>query len=68
MRARVVRQVADWRGTDLDEVDGRAGTEAAAVRWISDGPEPKGHSAAAEAPGEASVKPSTSSGTSEPGR
>ena len=68
VRARIVRQIADWRGTDLDAVDGRSGTEAAAVRWIDDGPEAAAQSAGDEASGEASVKPSGPPGASEPGR
>lgn len=68
VRARIIRQIADWRGTDLDTVDGRCDTEAAAVRWVDDGPAGRAHSGGEESPGEASVKPSRPSGTSEPGR
>jgi len=39
VRAQVIRQLAEWRGTDLEAVDGRSDTEAAAARWIDAGPE-----------------------------
>ena len=65
--AKIIQQIADWRGTDLDAVDGRSGTEASAVRWIDAGPDARDEGAGAEAPGEASVKPSAHPGASEPG-
>ena len=67
VRARIVRQIADWREADLDTVDGRNGTEAAAVRWIGDDPETSAQSVE-NGSGEASVKPSGPPGASEPGR
>ena len=68
VRARVVRQVAKWRGTELDTVDGRSGTAAAAADWIDARAEAGGGSSEERPSGEASVKPSRPSGTSEPGR
>ncbi|PSQ85214.1 MAG: 1-acyl-sn-glycerol-3-phosphate acyltransferase [Bacteroidetes bacterium QS_3_64_15] len=67
VRARIIQQVADWRGTALDAVDGRSGTEAAAVRWIDAGPDDRPKASGRSAPGEASVKPSPPPGASEPG-
>ena len=67
VRARIVQQIADWRGTDLDAVDGRSGTEAAAVRWIDAGPDDRPEASGRSAPGEASVKPSARPNASEPG-
>ena len=72
VRAKIIQQIATWRGTDLDTVDGRSDTEAAAVRWIDAGPDARddgsGDDGSAEAPpGEASVKPSAHPGASEPG-
>jgi 1-acyl-sn-glycerol-3-phosphate acyltransferase len=84
VRARIVRQIADWRGASLDAVDGRSGTDAAAAAWLAAGPDrdtaPDGNAppqdppgnrpgdAQDTPPGEASVKPSPRSDTSEPGR
>ncbi|MBB4068943.1 lysophospholipid acyltransferase family protein [Salinibacter ruber] len=67
VRARIAQQIADWRDADLDTVDGRSGTEAAAARWIDEGPGAPAQSAGG-ASGEASVKPSSPPGASEPGR
>ncbi len=72
VRAKIVRQIADWRGADLDAVDGRSGTEAAAEKWFDAGPDARDEGADEEgpegdAPGEASVKPSARPGASEPG-
>ena len=67
VRARIIQQIADWRGTDLDAVDGRSGTEAAAVRWIDAGPDDRPKTSGRSAPGEASVKPPAPPGASEPG-
>ena len=79
VRARIVRQIADWRGASLEAVDGRSGTDAAAAAWLTTGPgrasvsdgdsseNPSGN-AQSPPPGEASVKPSPHSDTSEPGR
>ena len=67
VRAKIIRQIATWRGTALDAVDGRSDTEAAAVRWIDAGPDAWNGGAGPEIHGEASVKPSAHSGTSEPG-
>jgi len=64
VRARIVEQIATWRGVALDDVDGRADTEAAAANWVEDNPSGAERSASE---GEASVKPSTESGSSEPG-
>lgn len=62
VRARIVAQIADWRGTSLDDVDALDGA-AAAAKWIEAGP-PQSNS---DEEGEASVKPSTADGSSEPG-
>ena len=67
VRARIIQQIADWRGTDLDAVDGRSGTEAAAVRWIDASPDDRREASGRSAPGEASVKPSACPNASEPG-
>ena len=68
VRAQIVRQVADWRGVALDAVDRRSGTEAAAADWIDARSEAGGRASEERPSGEASVKPSGPSGTSEPGR
>jgi 1-acyl-sn-glycerol-3-phosphate acyltransferase len=67
VRAKIIQQIATWRGTDLDAVDGRADTEAAAVKWIDAGPDTREKGAEEAHPGEASVKPRAHPGTSEPG-
>ncbi len=64
VRARIIAQIATWRDVPLAEADGLADTDAAAVNWIeSDSP---GNEIPASE-GEASVKPPTRSGSSEPG-
>jgi 1-acyl-sn-glycerol-3-phosphate acyltransferase len=64
VRARIIDQIATWRGVAPAEADGLADTDAAASNWIeADSPS----AAASAAEGEASVKPSTPSGSSEPG-
>jgi 1-acyl-sn-glycerol-3-phosphate acyltransferase len=63
VRARIVAQVAAWRGSALDAADGQADTAAAAVKWV-DAAAPEGRS---PAQGEASVKPPAAGGSSEPG-
>ncbi len=67
VRARVIQQIATWRGQDLDAVDGRSDTEAAAAKWIDVGPGNRGQGIEEVSSGEASVKPSARSGASEPG-
>jgi 1-acyl-sn-glycerol-3-phosphate acyltransferase len=63
VRARIVEQIATWRGVSMAEVDGLADTSAAATTWIGHGP----GAPADRSDGEASVKPSASGGASEPG-
>lgn len=67
VRAQIIRQIAEWRGTDLESVDGRSGTDAAARKWLGAGPGDRAEDSEGASPGEASVKPSASSGTSELG-
>jgi 1-acyl-sn-glycerol-3-phosphate acyltransferase len=63
VRARIVEQIAGWRGVSLAEADALDGTAAAATHWRETGPPPD-----APAPdGEASVKPTAADGSSEPG-
>lgn len=63
VRARIVRQIATWRGVDPAAVDAMSNTGAAASEWLDAPPtEP-----AVVDDGEASVKPSTHSDSSEPG-
>lgn len=62
VRARIIRQVAEWRGASLADTDRRSGTEAAATRWIDAGRPTDGGGA----PGEASVKPPAVPDTTEP--
>ena len=64
VRARIIDQVASWRGVSPGEVDGLADTEAAAENW-READAPEAEKTATE--GEASVKPSAQSGSSEPG-
>ncbi|MFB6279130.1 MAG: lysophospholipid acyltransferase family protein [Salinibacter sp.] len=66
VRAQIVQQIATWRDVALDEADGRSDTEAAAARWMDDGPPGRKQGTDEGAPGEASVKPSARSGPSEP--
>lgn len=63
VRARIIGQVASWRGVPPAEVDALDGTAAAAEDWID--ARPPGNEAPAQ--GEASVKPSTPGAASEPG-
>ena len=63
VRARIVEQIAAWRGVPLAEADALDGTSAAARHWLEEDPPP-------DAPvpdGEASVKPTAADGSSEPG-
>ncbi len=60
VRARVVAQVAEWRGVDLDAVDALDDAEAAATDWIDVGPDE------AATAGETSVKASQASSSEEP--
>jgi 1-acyl-sn-glycerol-3-phosphate acyltransferase len=66
VRAKVIQQIADWRGTDLDAVDGRSGTEAAAARWIDANPGESPETRAASR-GESSIKAPSPPSSSEPG-
>ena len=62
VRARIVEQIADWRGQPLAEVDALAGTASAATRWLEEAPP-------ADPPppeGEASVKPAAADDSPEP--
>ena len=67
VRAKIIQQVATWRGTALDTVDGQCDTDAAAVNWVDAGPAARRERSETDDPGEASVKPSARSSTSEPG-
>jgi 1-acyl-sn-glycerol-3-phosphate acyltransferase len=67
VRAKIIQQIATWRGGELDEADGRSDTGAAATTWIDAGPGPQDGEADETAAGEASVKPSAHPGASEPG-
>jgi 1-acyl-sn-glycerol-3-phosphate acyltransferase len=58
VRARIVAQVAEWRGAPPDEADALADTPAAAADWLG---------ATSTGEGEASVKPSAADGSAEPG-
>ncbi|MFB6230144.1 MAG: lysophospholipid acyltransferase family protein [Salinibacter sp.] len=66
VRARIIQQIAEWRGVELAEVDGRSDTEAAAAKWIDanpgENPEPE-----AASHGESSIKAPSPPGSSEPG-
>ena len=64
VRARIIEQIAAWRGVPPAEVDGLDDPAARATNWI-DGDETEPDASPPE--GEASVKPSTHSGSSEPG-
>lgn len=63
VRAQIIDQLATWRGVAPSEVDALADTEADATDWLESPPPP----AENESEGEASVKPSTPSGSAEPG-
>ena len=58
VRARIIAQIAEWRGVTPEEADALSDTDAAATDWL-DGPAPD--------EGEASVKPSAADGSAEPG-
>jgi len=62
VRARIVEQIADWRGQPLAEVDALAGTASAATHWREEAPP------ADPSPpeGEASVKPAAADDSPEP--
>lgn len=62
VRARIVTQLAEWRGKSVDTVDALDG-EAAAKNWLDAGLERSDSGT----DGEASVKPSAADGSSEPG-
>jgi 1-acyl-sn-glycerol-3-phosphate acyltransferase len=63
VRARIIRQIAEWRDVPLTEADALHDTDAAATDWIED----EAPRAEAASEGEASVKPAAPSGSSEPG-
>lgn len=63
VRARIVRQIATWRGVEPAEADALSSTAAAVSKWV----DPPPSDPAVVADGEASIKPSTESGSSEPG-
>lgn len=65
VRARIIRQIARWRESDLTAVDGLAGAEASAKDWIDLGPDTNWIEGD-DIPGESSVKASRPSGSSEP--
>jgi 1-acyl-sn-glycerol-3-phosphate acyltransferase len=63
VRARIIRQIAEWRDVSLAEADALHDTDAAATDWV-EGTPPHAESATE---GEASVKPPARSGSAEPG-
>jgi len=63
VRAQIIDQIATWRGVDPSAVDALSDSDAAVTNWL-DAPPP---SPSPEAEGEASVKPSARSGSTEPG-
>ena len=63
VRARIVEQIAAWRGVPLAEADALDGTSAAARHWLEEDPPLD----ASVPDGEASVKPTAADGSSEPG-
>lgn len=63
VRARIIEQIATWRGVSPAAVDGLDGTPAAATDWLEGGS--AGSDRSSE--GEASVKPTATDGSSEPG-
>jgi len=65
VRARIVEQVAAWRGLSPEAVDALHDTDAAATDWLDESPTTASEDTLPQ--GEASVKPSTQSGSSEPG-
>jgi len=58
VRARIIAQIAEWRGGTPEEADALADTDAAATDWLN---------GASSGEGEASVKPSAADGSAEPG-
>lgn len=65
VRARIIAQVAAWRGVSVAEADGMADTDAAATRWLDTTNESPNLDDATD--GEASIKPPPSADASEPG-
>jgi 1-acyl-sn-glycerol-3-phosphate acyltransferase len=63
VRARIIRQIAEWRDVPLTEADALADADAAAADWIDAAP-PRTD---VPSEGEASIKPPARSGSSEPG-
>ena len=63
VRAQIIDQIATWRGVAPSAVDALSDSDAAVTNWL-DAPPP---SSSPEAEGEASVKPSARSGSTEPG-
>jgi 1-acyl-sn-glycerol-3-phosphate acyltransferase len=61
VRARIIEQVADWRGGAPTAADALDDTDAAATEWL------EGASSRPAPEGEASVKPSPADDSSEPG-
>jgi 1-acyl-sn-glycerol-3-phosphate acyltransferase len=61
VRARIIEQVADWRGGAPAAADALDDTDAAATAWLEEA------SARSAPEGEASVKPSPADDSSEPG-
>jgi 1-acyl-sn-glycerol-3-phosphate acyltransferase len=58
VRARIIAQIAEWRGVPPEDADALSDTDAAAADWLDN---------AAPNEGEASVKPSAADGSAEPG-
>lgn len=65
VRARIIDQIARWRGVSPAEVDALHDTAAAVTDWLDESPAPAEHAASEQ--GEASVKPSTHPDSTEPG-
>ncbi len=65
VRARIIDQIARWRGVSPAEVDALHDTEAAVTEWLGGPPAPAEHDTSMQ--GEASVKPSTPPDSTEPG-
>ncbi|PQJ34836.1 1-acyl-sn-glycerol-3-phosphate acyltransferase [Salinibacter sp. 10B] len=63
VRAQIIDQIATWRGVDPSAVDALSDSDAAVTNWLDAPPPPS----SSEAEGEASVKPSARSGSTEPG-
>ncbi len=64
VRARIIAQIAAWRGVSVAEADGMADTDAAATAWLDPAASPPANDTA---DGEASIKPPPSADASEPG-